>query len=84
MTDISQIIGQIKSLEKEQEQIKLDHSKLLGQRESEVDRLKKEFNLKTLVEVDKELDKLRKRLSKIDEQIISKYHNLKDKYDDNA
>jgi hypothetical protein len=84
MTDISSVIREIKTLEKEQEQAKLDHSKLLGQRESEVDRLKKEFNLTTLAQADKELDKLQKRLAKIDEQIILKYTNLKDRYDTNA
>lgn len=84
MTDISKVIREIKTLEKEQEETKLTHSKLLGQRESEVDRLEKEFSLTTLEQADKELDKLQKRLAKIDEQIISKYTSLKDRYDTNS
>lgn len=81
MNEITKIIGRVKSMEKEQEEARLAHSKLTGQRESEINRLKSDFEVKGVKEAEKELDKLKKRIDNIDRQIIEKYKNIKEKYD---
>lgn len=81
MNEITKIIGRVKIMEKEQEEARLAHSKLTGQRESEVNRLLSDFSVKSVKDAEKELDKLQKRLANIDRQIIEKYKNIKEKYD---
>lgn len=81
MTDITKIIGDTKRMEKEQEEARLAHSKLTGQRESEVERMKKDFNVETVEDAEKELKKLQARLTTIDTKIVEKYNYIKENYD---
>lgn len=81
MTDITKIIGDTKIMEKEQQEARLAHSKLTGQREQEVERMKKDFDVKTVEEAEKELKKLQKKLTTIDSKIIEQYNYIKEKYD---
>lgn len=81
MVEITEVIGQVKRLQKTQKEAQLDLSKFKGKLEQEMERLKKDYGLETLDQVNKEVDKLHKRLQKIDEQILSKFDTLKENYD---
>lgn len=81
MTEITEIISKVKIIEKQQNIALLELSKYRGQLEQEMKRLKSEYELETLDQLTAEVSKLEKRVHKIDEQIISKYDALKEKYD---
>lgn len=81
MIDIEKVIKEVKSLSHTLEETKLEHSRLLGERESEVKRMKSEFGIDTLEEAEVEIKKLQKKLAKIDQQIIDRYTKMKGKYD---
>ena len=80
MTEITEIISKVKIIEKQQNIALLELSKYRGQLEQEMKRLKSEYELETLDQLTAEVSKLEKRVHKIDEQIISKYDALKEKY----
>lgn len=80
-TDITKIIGDIKNLQASQSKAQLELSKFEGQLEQEMKRLKTDFNLSSLKDASTELEKLNKKVEKIDSLIIEKYKNLKDNYD---
>ena len=84
MVEINEVIGQVKKLQKTQKEAQLDLSKFKGKLEQEMERLKKDYGLETLGQVNKEVEKLHKRLQKIDEQILSKFDTLKENYDVSA
>lgn len=79
--DIKTIIGQIKSVEANQNRAKLELSKFQGQLEQEMKRLKTDLELNNLDEANGELAKLEKKLDKIDNLIKDKYSQLKENYD---
>jgi ribosome recycling factor len=81
MPEITKIIGEVKNLEKAQGEAKIEVSKFKGQLEQEMKRLEADFGLKKLSDVEKEVDKLRTKLNKIDSLILEKYKELKDNYD---
>lgn len=80
-TDITKIIGEIKNLQASQSKAQLELSKFEGQLEQEMKRLKTDFNLSSIKDASAELEKLNKKVEKIDSLIIEKYRNLKDNYD---
>jgi len=79
--DITKIIGEVKALEKTQGEAQLELSKFKGQLEQEMKRLKSDFDLDSVTLAEKELSKLDKKLSKIDDLIRDKYKDLKENYD---
>jgi len=81
MSEITKIIGEVKSLQRGQESAKLEVSKFKGQLEQEMKRLDSDFGLKKLSDADRELEKLQGKVIKIDSLIITKYKELKDNYD---
>jgi conjugal transfer/entry exclusion protein len=82
MTEITEIINNVKILEKQQNTAMLELSKYEGQLEQEMKRLKSEYDLNSLKELISEVDKFEKKLRKIDEQIESKYNKLKEMRND--
>ena len=79
--DINTIIGEIKVLEKQQKEAELGLSKFEGQLENEMKRLKNDYDIDSLEEAEKELDKLQAKLERIDELALTKFNQLKEKYD---
>lgn len=80
MKDINVVINEIKILEKKQKEAELSLSKYEGQLESEMKRLKSDYNIDSLEEAEKELDKLQAKLSRIDELALTKFNQLKENY----
>lgn len=79
-SEITRIINEVAVLKKNQEDAKLELSKLKGQLEQEMKRLKADFDVDNLQAAIKELNKLITKLKKLDEVITDKFTILKESY----
>lgn len=82
--EVTEIIGKVKELERTQSAAQLSLSKFEGQLLQEMKRLEADYDLHDLEQVKTEISRLEQKVGKIDEQIISKYGELKESYDINS
>lgn len=80
MDQIDEIISKISEMRKQQEEAQAVLYRLTGQLESETSRLLEDFKVKSLKDADAHVEKLQKRLAKIDDQIVQKFEKLKSEY----
>ena len=82
--EINDILNQVEELEKTQSNAQLQLSKFEGQLLQEMKRLKADYDLNGLNQVETEITRLEQRIGKIDKQICSKFDKLKESYDVNT
>ena len=80
MSQIEEIKEELIELSNEIDSAKSESSELKGKIESQMDRLKGEFNLKSLEEVDEEILSSKRKLRRDEKLLVEKFSSLKKKY----